>query len=185
MDNAGGIDEVLVAAIRGGDEAAFSRLFARHASPLLGFLVNMVRDRELAEEVLQEVFLEVWNKAEKFDATRASVRSWLFLLARSRATDAIRSINARRRREERSGAAEARKPALDPREPLEAKASLQTAIDVLSTEQRECVRLSFFGGLSISEISEQLGIPLGTAKSRYLYAMRKLRRAFVEDSLHD
>ncbi len=175
-------DEGLIAAITRGDEAAFSTLFRCYASPILGFLINMLRDRELAEEVLQEVFLQVWRDASRFDPSRSAVRSWLFLLARSRATDSIRSAIARRRREEATAAESHRSPALDLESRFQARLTVQAALDHLSPEQQECVMLSFFEGLSLSQVSARLGIPLGTAKSRFLFGMRKLRDNFsVQD----
>lgn len=155
---------------------AFGRLFRRYASRLLGFLVQRLGRRDVAEEVLQEVFLEAWRAAEKFDPARASFRSWIFLLARSRALDRIRSATSRTQREERhAGPAET---SLDPRAREVARATVERALGSLSEEQRVCVRMAFYEGLSLSQVAAALDVPLGTVKSRYLYGMRALRTRF-------
>lgn len=169
-------DETLIAAAAQGDEMAFGQLFRRYASRLLGFLVQLLGRRDVAEEVLQEVFLEAWRGAAKFDASRASFRSWIFLLARSRALDRIRSTKSRAEREERHAA-----PApdsLDPRAQEVARATVERALGLLSEEQRVCVRMAFYEGLSLSQVASALDVPLGTVKSRYLYGMRMLRTRF-------
>lgn len=172
-------DEQLLEASAAGDQAAFARLFRRHASHILGFLINMLKDRELAEEVAQEVFLQAWRRAEAFDPARASARSWLFLIARSRAKDAQRSNSARQRREQERASEDIRMSGRNPAREFEARASVRSALGVLSSEQRECVTLAFFEGLSIAQIARRLSIPLGTAKSRYRYGLNKLREAFA------
>ena len=84
------VDAELLSAVAGGDSDAFSRFYDRHASVLFGLCVRILRDAREAEDVLQEVFLQVWREARKFDPGRASVRTWLFTLARSRALDRLR-----------------------------------------------------------------------------------------------
>ena len=174
-------DETLIAAAAEGDELAFGRLFRRYASRVLGFLVQRLGRRDVAEEVLQEVFLEAWRGAGKFDPARASFQSWIFLLARSRALDRIRSSRSRSEREERHGVPD--DAALDPGAYEVARATVERALGVLSEEQRECVRLSFYEGLSLSQVAAALNVPLGTVKSRYLYGMRALRARFGGDEL--
>ena len=169
-------DETLIAAAAAGDEVAFSRLFRRYASRLLGFLVQRLGRRDVAEEVLQEVFLEAWRGAGKFDPGRASFRSWIFLLARSRALDRIRSTRSRAEREDRHGAPE--ETSLDPRAHEVARATVERALGSLSEEQRVCVRMAFYEGRSLSQVASALDVPLGTVKSRYLYGMRALRTRF-------
>ena len=167
------------------DPAAFAELFDRHSSLLLGVLVKMLGRRETAEEILQEAFLQAWNKADRFDRDRASPRGWLILIARSRAIDRLRSRRARADREERSGREGARMMAERERGPdqdlveRERRLRLERALDTLPGEQRECIRLAFFEGLTHSELARRLDQPLGTVKSRIALGMNKLRRVLV------
>jgi len=167
-----------------GDTEAFTRLFDVHSPCALGLLVKMLGSRGEAEEVLQEVFLEVWHRAESYDPGRASVRGWILLLSRCRALDRIRSRHARLRRErevhEREtrlhGAAEG--PVGTRRlEEEERSREVFGALGELPEEQRRAVELAFFEGLSHSQIARHLKAPLGTVKSRVLLGMNKLRRA--------
>jgi RNA polymerase sigma-70 factor (ECF subfamily) len=157
------------------DEAAFTELFDRLSPLVLGFLVRLLGRRDEAEEVLQEVFLQVWREAARYLPERATAKGWIFLIARSRALDSIRSREARRKREEGTGAdLVGASFGADPAA-LDGQIDVHDALEELSPEQRACVALSFFAGCSQTQIASRLGIPLGTVKSRFLYGMRKLR----------
>lgn len=177
-------DVALLDSVAGRDQAAFTVLFDRYGGPVLGFLTRLLGDRSEAEEVLQETFFQVWEQADRYRPERASPRSWIYLLARSRALDRIRSRTSRQRRESEEAVggiglhAEAAGPGTD----VESRVDATRLLAVLQEEQRQCVELSFFQGLSLSQIAEQLEVPLGTVKSRYLYGMRKLRTAWAERS---
>lgn len=169
-------------------EQAFERFFDRHGSLVLGVLTRLLGSRDEAEEVLQDVFLEVWDRASRYRADRASGKTWLLMLARSRALDRLRSRSARSRREERFSDERTDKVA----SPLgtarleaeESNRDLAGALAELPEDQRQCVVLSFYRGLSQSQIAEELRVPLGTVKYRYLSGMRKLRDSFREQSEH-
>ncbi len=164
------------------DRSAFAEFFDGHAPVVLGMLVKMLRRRETAEEVLQETFLQAWNHADRFDAHRASPRGWLILMARSRAIDRLRSRRARADREERK--AKEDQIVMAEREPAadmsllarERDQQLKPALETLPDEQRICIRLAFFDGLTHTELAEQLNQPLGTVKSRISLGMKKLRQ---------
>lgn len=164
------------------DSAAFTELFDGHSSVVLGMLVKMLRRRETAEEILQETFLQAWNSAEKFDPDRASPRGWLILMARSKAIDRLRSSRARSDREERKAkddqAVMARhEPAADATLlARERDTRLGHALETLPEEQRSCIRLAFFEGLTHVELARRLDQPLGTVKSRISLGMKKLRQ---------
>lgn len=164
------------------DRKAFAEFFDGHAPIVLGVLVKMLRRRETAEEVLQETFLQAWDKADRFDARRSSPRSWLILMARSRAIDRLRSSRARLDREERKAKedqvvmAERELPADASLIAREQSQQLEKALEKLPGEQRECIRLAFFDGLTHSELAQRLDQPLGTVKSRIALGMNKLRR---------
>jgi RNA polymerase sigma-70 factor (ECF subfamily) len=163
-----------------GEHEALAPLFDAHAPIVLGVLMRMLRRRSEAEEVLQEAFLQAWQQADRYQPALASPRSWLLMLARSRALDRIRSEQARSRREDDVAAAPL---TTDPFQPAgtaqieadERRQLLVAALSALPAEQRRCIELAFFEGLSHSQIAQRLDEPLGTVKSRILLGMRKMR----------
>ncbi|HVR96698.1 MAG TPA: sigma-70 family RNA polymerase sigma factor [Thermoanaerobaculia bacterium] len=164
-----------------GDGEAFARLFDLHAPVVLGLLYRILGSRGEAEEVLQEVFLQTWTQSARYDGDRSSPRAWVLMLARSRAFDRLRRRDSARRRDEEAGA-EARLMAVPPvgTERLEARERserVSSALGLLSPEQRRCIELAFFEGLTHTQIAERLEAPLGTVKSRILLGMNKLRQA--------
>jgi RNA polymerase sigma-70 factor (ECF subfamily) len=148
-----------------GDE--LRELYRRYAGQLFGFACNALGDRELAEEVVQDVFARAWRHARDYDPKRASVRTWLYSIARNRVVD------ARRRAAVRPGVA----AGTEQETPAELDRTLEQAVLLarLSPEHREVIRLAHYGGLTLREIAERKGIPLGTVKSRTSYALRSLR----------
>ena len=174
----------LLRQIAAGSSEALGTFYDRHAGLTLGLLQRMLGENGEAEEVLQEVFFQVWREARRYDPGRSSPRGWLLLLARSRALDRLRAATARQKREERLGreAAVAAAPIGSRRlEHLDRQRRIGSALESLPPEQRRVVELAFFHGLSQTEIAEQLGAPLGTVKSRALMAMKKLRSLLSED----
>ena len=157
---------------RSGDE--LRELYRRYSSELFGFAVNALGDRELAEEVVQDVFARAWRSAGDYDPSRASVRTWLYAIARNRIVDARRRAAVRpglARTEPSEGPGE-----LDRRlEQAVLRWQVAAALTRLSSDHREVIRLAHYGGLSLREIAERKGIPLGTVKSRTSYALRSLR----------
>ena len=178
-------DEELMRRTAVGDADGFADLFDRHSPRVLGLLIEILRSREEAEEVLQEVFLDVWRQPGRYDAKRGCVRGWLLLLARSRALDRIRSRRSRSRREQAAhdlqvlGGAEEQPPGTGRLEAEERSREVFSALDELPEEQRRAVELAFFEGLSQSQIARRLEAPLGTVKSRILLGMRKLRQSLL------
>jgi RNA polymerase sigma factor (sigma-70 family) len=174
-------DRDLIERIRRGEEEAFRGLFRRYAPPALGLAKRVVRETHLAEETVQEAFLSVWRNPGGFDPSRGSVRSWLMTAVHNRAVDAVRREEAQRRRAEDAAA----DPDLGPVDPghsvveeiglFQERVAVREALEKLPPEQRRVIELMYFGGQSQSRISERLGLPLGTVKSRTLLAMRRLR----------
>jgi RNA polymerase sigma-70 factor (ECF subfamily) len=174
-------EPALIHRIASGDGEALTRLFDLHSPVALGLLVRILGDRAEAEEVLQEVFLQVWTQADRYDAARSTPRGWLLMLARSRALDRLRRRDARRRREEESAEEEARLAPIEPEgaerlEAAERQSRVSSALGALSPEQRRCIELAFYEGLTHTQIAERLKAPLGTVKSRILLGMSKLRQ---------
>jgi RNA polymerase sigma-70 factor (ECF subfamily) len=155
-----------------GDE--LRELYRRYSRELFGFACNALGDREVAEEVVQDVFARAWRHAGDYDPSRASVRTWLYTIARNRIVD------ARRRASVRPALAAGGEPetSIDIDHELEQAVlrwQVAAALARLSPEHREVIRLAHYGGLTLREISERKGIPLGTVKSRTSYALRTLR----------
>ncbi len=162
---------------------SFAELFSRFAPKLKGYLLKLGCRPEQAEELAQETLLTVWRKADYFDPARAAASTWIFTLARNLRIDAIRR--------ERRPDDWMDDPGLQPEAPSpvdvvlaagEREAQLRQAIVALPQDQAEVVRLSFFSDKPHSEISRQLGVPLGTVKSRLRLAMTRLRAAMEDPS---
>lgn len=178
---AGAHDEELLLRVEGGDDRAFRELFARYAAIANALAFRLVRQAQVAEEIVQEAFLAVWRNPERYDRTRGSVRSWLLGTVHHRAVDAVRREQAQRRRAEQAAAVA---PAVeeDPIDDVVAAIDLprdrrlvRRALAELPDEQRDVIRRMYFEGLSQSQIAERTGLPLGTVKSRTLLGMRRLR----------
>jgi RNA polymerase sigma factor (sigma-70 family) len=158
----------LLRRIAAGDGGALEELYRRYSGRVLAFLRQLCRDSEVAEDLLQEVFLGVWRKAATFDASRGDVAGWLFTICRHKWID-----NRRRRHP----VAELDAMEFDPPAPEESRdlrILLDKAMLILSTAEREALRLAYFGGLTYEETALHLGLPLGTLKSRIRVALRKI-----------
>jgi len=173
-------DASLVSELRGrrAEQAARS-LYRTYGGELYGFAVQRLRDQGLAEELVQDVFTRAWRNAEQFDEHRASVRTWLYAIARNAATD------MERRRGRRPGLPPryAELDGTDPGEPIEAallRYQVQLAVARLTSEHRQIITLVHFRGLRLAAVAELTGLPLGTVKSRLHYASRSLRLALEE-----
>jgi RNA polymerase sigma-70 factor, ECF subfamily len=168
-------DAALVARMARGDRPALSALYTRHAPRLLALVVQILRHRADAEDVLHEVFLEAWQKAASYAEERGTVSAWLSLRARSRAIDRRRSAPRTRTVSlEAVGLDGPIDPALDPAR-IQDHRRLGQAFAVMSADEQQVLVLGYFEGLSSSEIAEQLKTPIGTVKSRTRSALSKLR----------
>jgi len=173
-------DAALVARMARGERAALSALYSRHAPKLLALMIQILRDRAEAEDVLHDVFLEAWQKAATYSSERGTVGAWLTLRARSRAIDRCRAApRARAVPLEASGADGQIDPSVDPAR-IRDHRRLSKAFTVMTPDEQEVIVLGYFEGLSSSEIAEKLGAPIGTVKSRTRSALQKLRGALGE-----
>ena len=170
-------DVKLLKAVARGDEQALAQLYDSYRVILFGLLVRILNSREEAEDVLQEVFLQVWRRARDFDETRGKPFTWLVTLARSRAIDRLRSLGARDRVAQASvrEAAEEVSDAARDTFRSEQRALVTSALSQLPEEQKRPLVLAYFDGLTQSEIAAKLGAPLGTVKTRMRAGMIKLR----------
>jgi RNA polymerase sigma-70 factor, ECF subfamily len=171
------IDVELLHAVASGDETALGKLYDRYRVILFGLLVRILNSREEAEDVLQEVMLQVWRRAGDFDEQRGRPFTWLVTLARSRAIDRLRLLGARQRLTE-SAARNAPDEASDAAKDTlhsEQREIVQRALAELPEEQKGILILAYFEGLTQSEIAAKLTTPLGTVKTRMRSGMIKLR----------
>jgi RNA polymerase sigma-70 factor (ECF subfamily) len=173
-------DETLVYAIARGDRSAFAHLYDRQSPLLLALGARILRDSREAEDVLHDVFVEVWKHAGDFDPSRASARTWLCLRMRSRCLDRVR-VALRCRAHPLEDAV------LDPLPETQSAGSdaqrVRAALAALPEPQRQVLVLGYFQGLSSQEIADALHIPLGTVKSRVAAALSHLRSALGENEL--
>lgn len=186
MDYSGLSDEALVARLGRGDAEAFRALFERYVDLVYSVSVRIVAQRDLAEDVGQEVFLKLWRRPSLFDSSRGRFVTWLLAMTRNRSIDERRS----RRRwfhedlprpyadEEGLPADDSNDPALAAVASLE-RAAIRRALGDLPPEQRAAIDLAYFGGLTHSEIAGSLGLPVGTVKTRIRLGMQKLRDALA------
>lgn len=171
-------DPVLVAAVAGGDGDALRELYRRHSPLALGLARRILGSTAEAEEVLQEVFLQVWRQAGRYRADRSSVATWMALITRSRAIDRLRSRRVGERTVQDAGRERVSHTSPEgPRDVLDEqrREAVAHALSGLPAEQREVIELAYFAGWTQSRIAEHTGTPLGTVKTRTLLAMRKLR----------
>ncbi|WP_245281440.1 sigma-70 family RNA polymerase sigma factor [Rhizobium sp. AAP43] len=163
------------------DVQAFETIFKHYSPKVRAYMAKLARDGQAAEELMQETMLAVWNKAEQFDPARGNVSSWIFTIARNLRIDAFR-------REKR--------PTFDPTDPAfvpddvmpadveyeerQEADRLRRAMETLPPEQYELLKMSFYKEVSHSAIADELGLPMGTVKSRIRLAFAKLRAALEE-----
>ena len=172
--NDAAFDEALIKRIAGGDQLAMRTLYARHRIPIYRWLLRIVRDETVAEDILSEVFLDLWRKAASFEG-RASVSTWLLAIARYKALSARRArVDAELDERIESTVVD---PADDPEATLQKKNRseiLRNSLARLSPEHSEVIDLVYYHGKSVKEVSEIIGVGEATVKTRMFYARRKL-----------
>lgn len=173
------LDENLLRVAR-GDQRAFEQVYDRIAGPVFGLVRRIVRDPAQSEEVTQEVFVEVWRTATRFDPARGSGHSWVMTLAHRRAVDRVRSAQASIDRDLRAGRRDQERPFDVVAEQVEARMEqeqVRRALDSLTDLQREAITLAYYGGYTYREVAELLELPLGTVKTRLRDGLIRLRDA--------
>jgi RNA polymerase sigma-70 factor (ECF subfamily) len=175
-------DRALVEAIAGGSADALADLYDRHAGIVFGLARRIVSKAEDAEEVVQDVFAQIWKQASRYSGGRGSVAGWIVMLTRTRAIDRLRARRARPdedRGEEPGPAVAIAAPGADPEAMAlsgEEVARVAGALATLPDSQRSLLDLAYYDGLSQSEIAARTGVPLGTVKTRMRAAMGVLRQ---------
>lgn len=178
-------DVVLLARIRAGDDSALESAYDQHADLVFGIARRVTRDDQLARDVTQEVFVHLWQRSERIDPTRGSLRGFLGMLAHRRAVDEVRRNERRRRLEAGLAGREAEDgPEEGVVETLSAAwrhSRLAKALDALPAEQRAAIELAYYDGLTYRQVATVLGVPEGTAKSRLRLAMARLRAVLADE----
>lgn len=174
-------DAQLVVAVGRFHQGALAEAYRRHGGAAFGLALRITNDRALGEEVVQEVFLRLWNDPEKFDPARGTLRAYLLAHTHGRSVDLVRSESSRRLREER-GARRDRGVDYDlEREvwDLALAEHLRDALRTLSDDERSAIELAYFGGHTYREVATLLGQPEGTVKSRIRSGLGRLRSTLV------
>jgi RNA polymerase sigma-70 factor (ECF subfamily) len=174
----------LLARVAAGDERALGALYDRMAPVAYGLALRIMGDADGAEDTVQEAFLRVWRRADRYEAGRGAPRPWLLRLVRNVAIDHLRSRGARARAEHRGGVQAHEQPP-SPERPddlvlqKERRDVVRAALDALPPEQRRMIEIAYFEGLSHSEIADREGTPLGTVKTRIRDGVLRLRAGFA------
>jgi len=159
-----------------GDRQALRRLYDLYSPSAMAIALRMLKNRPVAEEVVQDTFVEVWRRAREYDASRGTVSAWIATIARTRALDRLRA-DARLAAAKEKAAAQPETPSVAPLElavERQQRERVNAALGTLPPEQRLAIELAYFDGLTQREIAEKLGQPLGTVKTRVRLAMEKL-----------
>jgi RNA polymerase sigma-70 factor (ECF subfamily) len=175
-------DAGLVVALSRYNQEALAEAYRRHAGAVYGLARRLLTDDALAEEIVQEVFLRLWNRPERFDPGRGALRSYLLAQCHGRAVDLLRSEQARRRREDRDArrAAEGGYDVELQVWDLAVAERMRDALATLPDVERTAIELAYYGGHSYREVAELLQAPEGTIKSRIRSGLRRLRPALVD-----
>lgn len=179
-DGADSVDHAgeLLLRVANGDQAAFARLYDMLSPRAFGLILRVLVDRSQSEEVLQEVFLEIWQSAGRFAPNKGQGRSWVLTIAHRRAVDRVRSAQASTDRDVRAGFRDMDVAHDGVAEEVELRIEGQRVSEALATlpdPQREAITLAYFGGYSQSEIAALVGAPLGTIKTRMRDGLSRLR----------
>jgi RNA polymerase sigma-70 factor, ECF subfamily len=173
-------DLELLTRISNKDPEALKLIYKRYERPIYTFAYRIVKDAMLAEEVVQELFMRIWNSAERYDAGQGLLSSWMFTVTRNLAIDALRRRQTRTSQQVTEAEQLNREPDPEPDTGAIATANIvgeqvRSAIKTLSDDQQEVMELIYFNGYTQQEVSEKCDIPLGTVKSRVRLAMKALK----------
>ena len=172
--------EDLIALSARGDERAFAELYDRTSSRVYGMVLRVVRDAAQSAEVTQDIYLEVWRQAARFDSTKSGVLPYLLMIAHRRAVDRVRAAQASVVRDDKYATLNEDRPYDSVSELAQSNLEgqrVRKVLDGLTAPQREAISLAYFGGYTHSEVAELLKLPLGTVKTRIRDGLIRMRDA--------
>ena len=177
-------DNDLLHAVSRGDESALAAIYDRYRLILFGLVLRILNDRQEAEDILQETFVQIWRRAGDFDESRGRVFTWLVTIARSRALDRLRALSSRARVADEAAQLPRYEVGDASTDALRSEQStiVRRALAELPEEQRRTLLLAYFEGLTQTEIAERLGDPLGTVKTRMRLGLIKLKELLRDRS---
>lgn len=177
-DFSGASDAALVVGLARYEQSALAEAYRRHAGAVFGLARRLLNDAALAEEIVQEVFLRLWNHPDRFDPERGSLRSFLLATTHGRAVDSLRSESSRRKREEREARATATAGYDVDHEVWDMALAEQVreALGALGDDERQAIQLAYFGGRTYREVAAELGQAEGTVKSRIRTGLKRMRQ---------
>lgn len=170
--------ETLLERVAVGDKSAFSDLYDQFAPRVLGLIKRLLIDHAQSEEVAQEVFLEIWQSASRFDAKKGGASTWILTMAHRRAVDRIRASQSSRDRDTKIGIRDYVSEYDNVSDTVEVTIEherVKLALEQLTSLQRQAVTLAYYGGYSHSEVATMLSVPIGTVKTRLRDGMIRLR----------
>lgn len=167
------IDADLAAGVAAGDRSSLEVVFKEHGGAVKGVAWRVLKDENLAEDIVQETFITFWDDPSKYNPNRGTLRTFLLTIAHRKAVDVVRSEVARSRREQRPPDA-SHEDVEDEVSTRDLSETVRRALDELSEGEREAIVLAYYGGLSYVQVAERLGAPEGTVKSRIRAGMKKL-----------
>jgi RNA polymerase sigma factor (sigma-70 family) len=179
-------DEALLSLVASSDDGALAELYDRFGGVAYGLALRVLRDEALAQDAVQEAFLSVWRTADRFLAERARASTWILTLVHRRAVDMVRREDLRRGEPLEAAAEPAAPETVDEQAALDhQRRVVQEALRQLPPEQREALELGYYGGLTQSQLAEQLDQPLGTIKSRMFTGLSRLRELLAQAGLEE
>jgi len=183
IDHRTSSDVNLVIAVGRYDQAALTEVYRRHGGAIFGLALRLLRDRGLAEDVVQTVFIRFWDHPDRFDAERGVLRSYLLAQTHGRAVDLIRAETARHRREEKVGQSDLARGDYDLEREVVDLAAAEQVKDILATlpeGERRAIELAYFGGHTYKEVAVVLDQPEGTVKSRIRSGLRRMHTELIQ-----
>lgn len=171
------LEKHIVELLREGDEKAISLLYEHYADTLYGVALKVVKDEELAQDVVQESFVKIWKKSDTYDPSKAKLFTWLFRITRNAAIDKMRSLSTKSDREIQIDVSDVYSLGVDGVQPelMDMRKHLRS----IDPKYREVLEALFFEGMTQQEASEELDIPLGTIKSRLKIGLRELKKIYA------
>lgn len=175
------LEKHIIELLQERNEKAISLLYEHYGDTLYGVALKVVRDEELAQDVLQESFVKIWKKSDSYDSTKAKLFTWLFRITRNTAIDKLRSVNTKSDREIQMDVSDVYNLGIDSIRPefMDVKENL----DKIESKYQVVLDALFFQGMTQQEASDELDIPLGTIKSRLKIGLRELKKIYQTSSI--